>query len=235
MRPLTVALSSGIVISESTFGFGNRFMAAAQTAVVPAQQRRSVQTMHRIETAFEALLDDFTFEEITVAQICEAAGCSVGTFYGRIKNKDALLEHLRGRVYSQMQQRIAELLEPDAQDAELKDILRNQMRAFVDLHRTRRGIVRAVILQARRSAALAEGAQAFNQALMKNVTQAWLVHAASMTHPNPKTAVVEAFFMINGYLRERIVFADVWPDPAPNDDAIAEDLTHMVLGYLVRG
>lgn len=204
-------------------------------AVVPAQQRRSAQTMHRIETAFEALLDDFTFEEITVAQICERAGCSVGTFYGRIKNKDALLEHLRGRVYTQMQQRIAALLQADAHDAKLQEVLRTQLRAFVELHRTRRGMIRAVILQARRSAVLAQGAQAFNQALMNNVTQAWLLHAAAMTHPNPESAVVEAFFMINGYLRERIIFADVWPDPAPDDDTIAEDLTHMVLGYLVRG
>lgn len=191
--------------------------------------------MQRIESAFEALLDDFTFEEITVAQICGAAGCSVGTFYGRIKNKDALLEHLRGRVYAQMQEVIAALLDPEAQANSLQDMLRTQMRAFVDLHRTRRGIIRAVILQARRSAALAKGAQAFNQALMRNVTEAWLLHVTSITHPNPKSAVVEAFFMINGYLRERIVFADVWPEPAPDDAAISEDLTQMVLGYLLRG
>ncbi|MGB1699548.1 MAG: TetR/AcrR family transcriptional regulator, partial [Nannocystaceae bacterium] len=63
-------------------------------AIKPVSQQRSQRTLQRIIDAFAMLLHTKTFEEITVAEICRAAGCSVGSFYGRVASKDDLLGHL---------------------------------------------------------------------------------------------------------------------------------------------
>lgn len=62
--------------------------------IVPAAQKRSTRTLARIlETATE-LLNERAFDEVTVADICRAAGCSPPSFYQRFKDKEALLHAL---------------------------------------------------------------------------------------------------------------------------------------------
>ncbi len=76
-------------------------------------QERSLQTMNRILDATSQLLEQKLFEEISIAEIVELAGCSVGAFYGRFKDKDSLLKALDARHFEAFnagsQQLISEL------------------------------------------------------------------------------------------------------------------------------
>ena len=67
-----------------------------------ALQARSIQTRNRIVAAFEALLKEKAFEDISVAEIASKAGVSVGAIYRRFENKDAfiplILEAYKNRV-----------------------------------------------------------------------------------------------------------------------------------------
>ena len=56
-----------------------------------ATQSRSRRTEHAIRQAALRLLAGKPFEEITVAEIAEAAGVSVGGFYRRFRDKRAVL------------------------------------------------------------------------------------------------------------------------------------------------
>ncbi len=47
------------------------------------------------------LLEEKLFEEISIAEIVEQAGCSVGAFYGRFKDKNSLLMALDERHFEE--------------------------------------------------------------------------------------------------------------------------------------
>jgi AcrR family transcriptional regulator len=64
------------------------------TLVLPALQSRSRAQVQRIIDAGLELVKERNFADVTMDQIAERAGCSVGTLYKRFTNKDALLEVL---------------------------------------------------------------------------------------------------------------------------------------------
>src|SRR2546430_7916872 len=65
----------------------------------PPQQTRSQETLDRILDAAERVLDEKSFTEATLAEIMERAGVTVGAFYRRFPDKDALLHLLDERFF----------------------------------------------------------------------------------------------------------------------------------------
>lgn len=184
------------------------------------RQARSRETLRRILDAFEEALKDKTFEEVTVGELCERAECSVGTFYGRVESKDALLEHLRRRVYGEVEARLGELFDPQrGATNDLESVISEQLDVLLDFHLLRRGVIRAVVIQARRHPAFAEQTQLFNGAVLRLVRESWLQHRDEITAPDPVFAAEQASIMIAGYLREAIVFRELWPTERPFDRA----------------
>src|SRR3954447_2000622 len=66
----------------------------------PPQQSRSRATLDRLLDATAALLAEKPFDEMTVAEIARRAGTSVGAFYGRFPDKDALLDSFDERFFN---------------------------------------------------------------------------------------------------------------------------------------
>ena len=68
----------------------------------PAQQERSRETHARIVAAAERLLSrGRAWAELTVAELVAEADASVGAFYNRFRDKDALLHVLQLELYTQ--------------------------------------------------------------------------------------------------------------------------------------
>ncbi len=196
------------------------------------RQARSRETLRKILDAFEAALGDKTFEEVTVGELCELAECSVGTFYGRVESKDALLEHLRQRVYGEVEVRLRELFSPErAVSADLESVVIEQIRVLLDFHIQRRGVIRAVIIQARRHPAFAEQTRIFNAAVLRLVRDSWMQHRNEVAAADPEYAAEQAALMLAGYLREAIIFRELWPTQRPLD---REALFHHITNVLVR-
>lgn len=61
------------------------------------QQARSQDTLARLLDAAEALLESSDWDSITVAALVAKGRSSVGAFYARFPDKDALLQHLHQR------------------------------------------------------------------------------------------------------------------------------------------
>lgn len=201
----------------------------------PARQRRSQRSLERIIEALDELLEAKTFEQITVSEVCKQAGVAVGTFYDRVGSKDALLEHLRSRVYAEIvahidrafaQERFAEL--------ELRELLRINAREMVAMHRARQGAIRAIIVEARRSAAFAAHARQLNAALMQRVTAVWLSKRAAFRPGDALLLARSAFLMAAGFLRESVIWTDLWPGEAdPDPERVSADLEHMLTSFLL--
>ncbi|MEM7156686.1 MAG: TetR/AcrR family transcriptional regulator [Myxococcota bacterium] len=207
----------------------------SSSAIAEPRQQRSRRTLKRILDAFETALDTQTFEEVTVGAICKKAGCSVGTFYGRVESKDVLLDHLRQRLFEEVSVTLATLFAPDrAQSVPLSELLKQQLEVLVDFHLERRGVLRAVIVQARRQTAFAGPTREFNASLLRLAASSWLVHREQMQHPDPVLAVEQAILMTAGYLRESIVFSELWQtERAPDRDAHVQQLSRMLTSYLL--
>lgn len=203
--------------------------------IIQPRQERSRRTLERILDAFEQALQTQTFEEVTVGSLCERAGCSVGTFYGRVESKDVLLDHLRDRIFGEVRTTLAELFSPSrARERSLSQLVHEQLRALLQFHRERRGVLRAVIVQARRQTAFAGPTRELNTSILRLVADSWLTHRDAIAHPDPVAAVEQAALMVIGYLRESIVFSELWPGRRElSADAQLQTLHHLLVGYLV--
>lgn len=208
------------------------------TTVRRPQQRRSRETLARILDAFESALAEHTYEEVTVADVCARAGCSVGTFYGRVESKEGLLAHLQARVYLEIEQATQGVFDAERWvDVSLREMLRAHARAIVELHARRRGVVRAVIIEARRRNDFARHTAVFNRDLLDRVASAWATRADEIAHEDVRRACEHAALMAAGYLREAIVFSELWPSQAETDATqrerrVTEALSHMLISFL---
>ena len=188
---------------------------SAPVSLAP-RQKRSRETLRRILDGFEAALREQTFEEVKVQDICNRAGCSIGTFYGRVESKEGLLDLLRDRVYGEVEGQLPRLFDPkEAARRPLAETLQRQSRALVELHIQRRGVIRALIVQARRRSEFAEYTRVFNEMMLRRVSETWMERAEEIRHDDPLGATEQAALMSAGYLRESVVFGDLWPTRRP--------------------
>src|SRR3954462_15588661 len=79
----------------------------------PPQQLRSQETLDRILDAAEQVLAEKSFGEATLAEIMERAGVTVGAFYRRYPDKNALLRHLDERFFAEMLAKGNDLFDPE--------------------------------------------------------------------------------------------------------------------------
>jgi AcrR family transcriptional regulator len=206
----------------------------ARAQVRPTQQRRSQRSLERIVEALEDLIEEQTFEEITVSEVCKRARVAVGTFYDRVGNKDALLEHLRRRFYADIIAQIDQAFAPERFVAiSAREMVTINAREMVALHRRRQGAIRATIVEARRSAAFAAHARELNRSLMDRVTTVWLSKRDALApDQDPERLVRSAFLLAVGFLREAVIWAELWP--GPTDDAqITADFERMLVHVLL--
>jgi len=201
----------------------------------PTQQRRSQQSLERIVEALDALIEEKTFEEITVTEVCTRAGVAVGTFYDRVGNKDALLEHLRRRFYVEIIAQVEQAFAPERfHGLSARAMLTINAREMVALHRRRQGAIRATIVEARRSAAFAAHARELNAILLDRVTAAWRAKRDELAiDQEPERLVRSGFLLAVGFLREAVIWAELWSGHA-DDAQISADLERTLVNILLQ-
>jgi AcrR family transcriptional regulator len=175
--------------------------------LTPPKQARSEGSLARIVRAAREMLDEEGFAELSVARLARRAGSSVGAFYGRFADKQALLEQL-AEVYSEEAQAAVKAF---GEGAAAGDGLAGEVRAVVDFvvrfHRERAGLVRALLLEARLrpKGRVAERVRRM-KALPPTLERRILAHRSAIGHPEPARAVAEGFFVVVSAVRERVVF-----------------------------
>lgn len=104
------------------------------------KQARGRATLDALVSAGRRLVEEKSFEELSVAEISEAAGCSVGSFYLRFKDKDAFL---RALVADMLAQHVIEL--PLGEKESDDEVLGEMVRELLARYRRCRGLLRAAI------------------------------------------------------------------------------------------
>jgi len=202
----------------------------------PPQQTRSQETLDRILDAAERVLEEKSFTEATLAEIMERAGVTVGAFYRRFPDKDALLHLLDERFFQEMKQRADDLLDPEHwRGASVSEILTEFARTAVDVYAAKRGVARSVFLRARVDPVIQATGRQVNAHNIERLRTLLLDPSRrnEVTHPNPERAIALGFMMFFGALRETTVFGEVWPEHRQLiGENLGDEMAHLYLAYL---
>ena len=122
--------------------------------ILPAKQARSRATRDALVRAGKKLCEIKDFDELSVAEIAAAAGCSVGSFYSRFVDKDAFFRALVGDAA----ERDTAATEPPVNDPQqsIDEILAEVIAATLAAYRKRKGLIRATIRRSMADPALWE-------------------------------------------------------------------------------
>lgn len=205
-------------------------------AVQQPQQDRSQATLDRLLDAAEALLGKKPFEEITVADIVRKARSSVGAFYARFADKDALLGPLYERYDDRLSKRLNTALTRKAKDsASLDDLASYTVGSLVNTYRTDRWLMRALGFHSRmRPQSISSERRARRTELHQRLGQLFLKFPEHIHHPHPEWAVEFAIYFTAATARDKILFGEAPHASATRvtDQQLTEELTRAFVAFL---
>lgn len=199
------------------------------------QQRRSRATLDRLLDVTEAMLESKSFEELSIVDLVSKAKSSIGAFYTRFSDKEALLDALYERHQQQAVGTFEELFEPKRwSGVALPKVVAEWIRFAVDFHRQRRGLLRTLVLRgyAKPDPAYADASK--RARLSVALAGDFIVHRkAEIGHPDPRLAGSLGLVMVLGALRERILFPTSTSSAMKTTETkLASELTRAYLAYL---
>lgn len=200
----------------------------------PPHQSRSQRTLDRILDAAAHLLESRSFEELTVVDVVSEARCSVGAFYGRLRDKEALLHALDERYFAELDATLqAFATSRSVESGTLGEALEELASMLVRFHKRQRGLLRALVLHARihRDPAF----ESREDVLWKRVpllTEKLLRHRGELTHGDPERAVAFALLQMLYALREMTLWPRVARRAPFRGPDLARELARASLAYL---
>lgn len=205
---------------------------ATPRKVAPPSQLRSRRTLERILDATQDLLEKSDFEGLSVQEIVKKAGCSVGAFYGRLRDKEALLDALDERHVAEFASRVEAVLEA-SESLVLPALVRRVFESLVRFHREHRGLIRTLVLRARRAPN-----QRYRQreqrlhALVPRLRGLVLEHRKRLRHPQPARAAELGLVMVLFTVRELVLWEHLAAIVPVSDERLTRELTRAFLAYV---
>lgn len=206
--------------------------------VKPPLQARSQQTLERLLDATEAILSEKGLEHVTVSEIAKRADSSVGAFYSRFADKEALLRCVLSRFTDQAVATAEAVLSPSRwNEVAVEDALETMMLFMLKIMRERRQLILALMVRAATDPQLS----AFGERLHETITRLMygLITARehTLSHPDPGTAVHLAVWLVLSGMESRALHDDPSdPDRARlSDETVAQEISEMVIRYIGVG
>jgi AcrR family transcriptional regulator len=206
------------------------------TALRPAKQARSSQTLDRILLATRELLHEKEFEEITVAEIVQRARSSCGAFYARFPSKEALLPALYDAYSRSLPTEATVWSDPSTWgERSLTIRVAKMVRFVIRDYRATRPFMRPLALYARQNPQAISPENRHLSSEKHRAACAFLRECRDeITHPNPERAIDLIAYFIPAIGRDKILFGDA-PHASSvqiEDIALEEELIRMALSYL---
>lgn len=198
--------------------------------VLPVNQARSRDARDRLLQAGDRVFAKLGYDAAHVSDIATAAGCSVGSFYRRFRDKEAFFNALHHRFTERNLENSARFFAlPEWQQQPTSVMVRSLVEATAHIMKRNQGFFRALF---QRSLA---GAGADYWPRMRAGTQkqgellAEFLNARGQgTHENLPQACVFALRAVDGALVHRMLN----DGPYAEEDIVIDALTRMALAYL---
>lgn len=114
-----------------------------RAGALPTKQARAERTRDRLLEAGQHLLEQGGFDDVSIAQIARQAGCSVGAFYLRFKDKETFFQFLLDGVVHTIQADITQALQAGhLQTLPLADTVQACVEQYIGLCRRYEGLIR---------------------------------------------------------------------------------------------
>jgi AcrR family transcriptional regulator len=202
--------------------------------VRPPQQARSQETLDRILDAAEALVTEKGFEDTPVAEIASRAGSSVGAFYARFQDKDALLHALYERYYEQAIATADAALDPRRwEGARIAEIVDAVVRFLTSIYREQGGLIRAFVIRNHSDAEFQARRERLSHYVSDRLSLLLLARCDEISHPDPARAAAFGLALVFSTLESVILFGELRSGAlALSDDDLATELVRAYLAYL---
>jgi AcrR family transcriptional regulator len=158
--------------------------------VRPVRQERSQRTLERLLDAAEVVIREKGFADAAVADIARRAGCSVGTFYRRFRDKRALLHALDERFAEEFRATMEEAVAPERwEGAPIAEILAGYIEFALEQGRTSAALQRAALVMAVGDAAFAERHMRLVRELHERLRKLLWARRDEIGHREPAVAI----------------------------------------------
>ena len=199
------------------------------------KQGRSRQSFERIIEATIDLLRERSYDQITLAEICQLAGVSTGALYGRVTGKDELLRAVQVRFFERLDQAFTdEAQRISAQARGLAQVVPAVVAGLGNLLKENASVLRSFMLRGAVDEVI--GAAGKKSAYANHAKFSRLVDAckAEIRHPNPERAI-EASMLLIYATQARFLGLDSFggKGEARGWEELLEDLSDMMLAYLL--
>jgi AcrR family transcriptional regulator len=204
--------------------------------VKPPRQGRSQATHTRyVEAAQRLLAAGRSWQDISVAELAKAARSSVGAFYARFRDKDALLHVLQVELNAEGSATGAETFRlAKSVQLPLEVLVRGFVELAVNYYRQQHGLRRALLVEMTTNAELRKRATELSRETCDGLCDVLAQRFPHASADKLREVVDVAHRMVYGVLDQNLVFADGAPTGLALDDrTLAAELTCAIHAYLV--
>jgi len=200
----------------------------------PPKQARSAATRQRLLDAAEALIEARGPGEASIPEIVRRAGSSVGGFYARFRDKDALLRALEERFLAEMGARVEALADAGRwSDAPLREIVEACAAELVGTIGERRNLIAAFLTRAARDPEVRADALRFRTTTAERITRLLLTRRDALSHPHPARAIDLAVQFAFGLTLQRVVAGGIRAaGETLSEDEITSEIVRNFLAYV---
>ena len=197
------------------------------------RQARSQETLTRFVDATRSLLEERPFEEITVADIVSKAERTVGSFYARFEDKEAVLFVLVDDMHQRLRELTRAFCDPVRWDDQtLADFVAESVHLNVQAYRRAGPLFRAA-LQACATDERFRSRRAETMRLCADYQKAFVVsRAAELDAEDPARASDLMFEMVAATLDQELLFGRFTATSPDSDLDLARELTDRSLRIL---
>ncbi len=201
----------------------------------PPQQQRSRESFERILDAAESLIRESGFDGMTIAEVVQISGSSVGSIYARFRNKRGLLRAVQLRYQWRVEEAMAAEL-VDAPEESLHETAHHVVRVLVDHLLAEPELFRAFIVEAVFDPIVRAQGERISGRRRDFVTGALLVHRDEIEHPDPELAARWFYAVCMAVLRERMTFGEASElGGGFSDELMVRELSRTMVNYLRNG
>jgi AcrR family transcriptional regulator len=193
----------------------------------PPLQSRSRATVTAILDAMTRILDREGSEAATTTRIAQVAGTSIGTLYQYFSHRDAILDALQDRELERATEMMQRSLAVGARRT-AREIARSVIEGLLSLYSAAPGLHRVLVVEGLRVAPT-ERVQAFDMRVIGLIRGFLSAAGLPMRRKNLDAASFVIFHAVRAAMLARLLEAP----PGLDDDALVDELTDLVLRYLV--
>lgn len=197
-------------------------------------QARAQETLERLLDAGEAVIAERGLDACTVSEIVRRARSSVGVFYARFADREALLRCLHERFCEQATRGFESAFASERWErAPAAQIVRAAVTGLVAAEQARPALVRAFVQAAGRDPSYGRRARASIDGSVARLQELLAARREEIAHPDPRAAIELAVWLVIAHLDQRAVWGATPPGPRRLSGAARADaLCDVVLRYL---